>query len=168
MSNNNLFSAREPIITILRKDPQAMAYIKGSYAYTSVFGTVRFYQTEGGVLVYAQIKGLPDSASPCRGRIFGFHIHEGTACSGNTSDPFADAMTHFNPCGCDHPYHAGDLPPLFGNDGFALSIFLTNRFSIDDVAGKAIIIHDQPDDFTTQPSGNSGTKIACGIIRMIS
>lgn len=77
----------------------------------------------------------------------------------------ADAMAHYNPGGCKHPYHADDLPPLFGNNGFVLSLFLTNRFSGDEVIGRTVIIHDQPDDFTTQPSGNSGTKTACGVIR---
>ena len=80
------------------------------------------------------------------------------------ADPFAGAMSHYNPKGCEHPYHAGDLPPLFGNGGSALSLFLTNRFSVREITGKTVIIHDRPDDFTTQPSGNSGTKIACGVI----
>ena len=74
-------------------------------------------------------------------------------------------MKHYNPHGCDHPYHAGDLPPLFETSGLALSAFLTDRFTVDEVIGRTVIIHDQPDDFTTQPSGNSGTKIACGVIR---
>lgn len=51
----------------------------------------------------------------------------------NIDDPFADAMSHYNPGRCEHPYHAGDLPPLFGNNGFALCAFLTDRFSIDEV-----------------------------------
>ena len=83
-------------------------------------------------------------------------------------DPLANAMSHYNPDGCVHPYHAGDLPPLFGNDGLALSLFLTNRFSVDEVIGRTVIIHDHPDDFVTQPSGNSGAKIACGVIRRIT
>ena len=80
-------------------------------------------------------------------------------------EAFADAMSHYNPMGCEHPYHAGDLPPLFGSNGSALLLFLTDRFSVKEVIGKTVIIHDRPDDFTTQPSGNSGTKIACGVIR---
>ena len=44
-------------------------------------------------------------------------------------------------------------------------IFLTERFNIDEIIGKTIIIHSNPDDFTTQPGGNSGTKIACGLIK---
>ena len=153
------------LFTVLRSRPQAAAAVAGSESYPDLSGTVRFYQTNEGVIVCAEISGLPNSELPCHDRIFGFHIHKGTDCSGNMDDPFADAMSHYNPNGCEHPYHAGDLPPLFGNNGFALCAFLTNRFSVSEVIGKTVIIHDHPDDFTTQPSGSSGTKIACGVIR---
>lgn len=152
------------LLSVLRGCPQAAARIAGSESYPDISGAVRFYQTNKGVVVWAEINGLPHSNLPCQERIFGFHIHKGTDCAGNMDDPFADAMSHYDPRGCEHPYHAGDLPPLFGNDGFALSLFFTNRFSINEVIGRTIIIHDHPDDFTTQPSGNSGTKIACGVI----
>ena len=52
----------------------------------------------------------------------------------------------------------------FGNNGYAYLSVFTSRFSIDDIISKVLIIHDMPDDFTTQPSGNAGTKIACGKI----
>lgn len=151
-------------LSALRGRPQAIAKVEGSGICPGISGTVRFYQTNRGVLVWAEISGLPRSAPPCRKEIFGFHIHQGTDCAGNRNDPFADAMSHYNPGGCEHPCHAGDLPPLFGNNGFAFSLFLTDRFSVKEVIGRTIIIHDRPDDFTTQPSGNSGTKIACGVI----
>lgn len=144
--------------------PQAIAEITGSAAYPDITGTVQFFATDAGVVVYAAIEGLPAAQDACHGRIFGFHIHEGTACSGSADDSFADAMSHYNPSHCAHPYHAGDLPPLFGCGDLALSLFLTDRFTVREVTGKAIIIHESPDDFTSQPSGNSGTKIACGII----
>ena len=154
------------LLPVLRGRPQAEAELSGSAAYPGISGIVRFYQTRAGVIVYAEVDGLPSSpGTPCGGRIFGFHIHEGTSCGGNMTDPFADVMAHYNPDGCPHPFHAGDMPPLFGNDGFVLTLFLTNRFSISEIIGRAVIIHDSPDDFTLQPSGNSGTKIACGIIR---
>lgn len=89
----------------------------------------------------------------------------GTSCTGNLNDEFANAKTHYNPQNCPHPYHAGDLPPLIENNGYSyMSVFL-NKFKVKDIIGKVIIIHDMPDDFTTQPSGNSGTKIACGEIK---
>lgn len=154
-------------LSVLRGRPQAAASIAGSKDYPGVSGTVRLYQTNSGVIVLAEASGLPQSDILCQEPVFGFHIHEGTDCGGNRNDPLADAMSHYNPNGCGHPYHAGDLPPLFGSDGRALSLFLTNRFSIDEVIGRTVIIHGHPDDFTTQPSGNSGTKIACGVIRRI-
>lgn len=157
--------SRAALLSTLRGRAQAAAGITGSEDYPGISGAVRFYQTNEGVIVFAEVSGLPKANVPCRERVFGFHIHEGTDCGGGMDDPFADAMSHYNPNGCEHPHHAGDLPPLFGNHGLALSVFLTNRFSVDEVIGRTVIIHDRPDDFTTQPSGNSGTKIACGVIQ---
>ena len=153
------------LISILRRQPQAAADIAGSMDYPGISGTVRFYQTDAGTIVLAEVSGLPRSDDPCHGRVFGFHIHEGACCSGDMDDPFSDAMAHYDSGHCEHPYHAGDLPPLFGNDGVALSLFLTDRFSVDEAIGRTVIIHDRPDDFTTQPSGGAGTKIACGTVR---
>lgn len=107
---------------------------------------------------------MPQSKTDCKGNFFGFHIHNGTSCTGNINDEFADAGTHYNPTNCSHPYHAGDLPPLLENNGKAYMTVLINKFKIKDIIGKVVIIHDSPDDFTTQPSGNSGKKIACGKI----
>ena len=152
-------------MTAMDHSPQATAQISGSPAYPSIKGIVRFYQTELGVLVVADIAGLPMSNNVCDSPIFAFHIHSGTSCTGTPEDPFAAAMAHYNPDNCPHPYHAGDMPPLFGNDGFAFGAFVTDRFAVDEIVGRTVIIHDKPDDFTSQPSGNSGTKIACGVIR---
>ena len=148
----------------IRKRPYAFARIKGSTAYPDISGIVYFYKTRTGVLVSLQLQGLPESDDICKKPVFAVHIHSGGSCTGNDTDPFSDAMTHYNPDNCPHPYHAGDMPPLFGADGLGFFTFLTNRFSFDEIIGKTIIIHDSPDDFTTQPSGNSGTKIACGVI----
>ncbi len=103
----------------------------------------------------------------CGGRVFGFHIHSGSSCTGNASDPFADTLAHYDTANCQHPYHAGDMPPLFGNNGNAFSVFLTNRFNIGEIIGRTVVIHALPDDFKTQPSGGSGTKIACGVIMRV-
>lgn len=156
------------LLPVLRGRAQAVASVTGSGDYPGLSGVVRFYQTSEGVIVYAEISGLPHGSPPCHGHVFGFHIHKGTGCGGSMDDPFAGAMSHFDLNGCGHPYHAGDMPPLFENDGLAVCAFLTNRFSIGEVIGRTVIIHDHPDDFTTQPSGNSGTKIACGVIRRIT
>lgn len=155
------------IISLLRQKPQAMAQIKGSSSYPDINGEVYFYQTKFGVIAAAIVSGLPKGTNRCHKPVLGFHIHEGSSCSGNSSDPFSDTMTHYNPEKCPHPYHAGDMPPLFCSNGFAFSAFLTDRFSVKEIVGKTVIIHSAPDDFTTQPSGNSGTKIACGEIKVI-
>lgn len=153
------------LLVVLRRRPQAWARMMGSDTYPEIQGRVEFFQTNKGVIVSANIAGLPQTKDPCKPPIFGFHIHSGARCAGNSEDPFADAGMHDNPGGCSHPYHAGDLPPLFGAGGNAVAVFLTDRFDVKDIIGKTVIIHASPDDFTTQPSGNSGMKIACGEIR---
>lgn len=152
-------------LSVLRSRPRAEAEVSGSESYPDISGVVRFYQVNKGVIVYAEISGLPHSKVSCDDRIFGFHIHEGNSCSGNAEDPFAGTMSHYDTGNCEHPHHSGDMPPLFGNDGLAIMMFFTNRFSIEEIIGRTVVIHDMPDDFKTQPSGNSGKKIACGVIK---
>lgn len=151
-----------------RQRPNAAASVRGSDRFPGINGTVRFFQTTYGVLVTAEIFGLPAPEGACKSPVFAFHIHSGESCTGNSSDPFADAMAHYNPGGCMHPQHAGDMPPLFGNGGYAFQMFLTQRFSVNEIIGKTVIIHSNPDDFKTQPSGDSGEKIACGQIAAFS
>lgn len=91
----------------------------------------------------------------------------GDSCSGNSNDEFVDTKMHYNPTNCPHLCHAGDLPPLIENNGYSYMRIFVNKFNLNDIIGKVVIIHDMPDDFASQPSGNSGTKIACGkIIRL--
>lgn len=143
--------------------PLAVAHV-GGQGQSGPTGILNFYQAEDGILVTADIRRLPyHSESDGRG-IFALHIHEGSSCAG---PDFADTKGHFNPGGYDHPWHAGDLPPLFSCNGHAFLAVLTNRFRIRDILGRTVVIHSQQDDFTSQPSGNSGSKIACGIIRPI-
>ncbi len=137
----------------------ACAYLKGSDRYPDICGKVSFRQLAKGVLVTAEIFNLPEDKS-----IFAFHIHQGNQCTGSNDNPFSDADGHFNPEKVSHPYHSGDLPPLFGNNGYAYMSVLSDRFSLNDIIGKTIIIHIGTDDFTSQPAGNSGEKIACGKI----
>lgn len=150
--------------SVFRRNADARAYIKGSCKYPNITGTVRFYQLCGCVMVAAEIDGLPAGEKPCGEPIFAFHIHEGKECSGNKDDRFANAKGHYNPDDCPHPYHAGDMPPLFGVNGRAFLAFVTDRFKVNDILGRAVIIHKMDDDFHTQPSGNAGEKIACGIV----
>ncbi len=135
----------------------ASATIRGGNQTPSIFGKVNFHQRQNYVLVTANIKGLPETTSG----FFGFHIHEGENCTGTD---FANTLNHYNPENSPHPTHAGDLPPLMYCDGNACLSFITNRFCVKDIIGRTIVIHDMPDDFNSQPSGNAGKKIACGVV----
>jgi Cu-Zn family superoxide dismutase len=164
MLHSRIRTKRDASSDPIKKSPAARAEVSGSNEYPAISGTVSFYREKEGVLVVADIRGLPHGGLPCASRVFGFHIHEGTSCTGTPEDPFSHALGHYNPQSCDHPPHAGDLPPLFGNNGYAFSSVLTDRFTIEEIIGKTVIIHARPDDFTTQPAGNSGERIACGRI----
>ena len=164
MNNNMYFSELQILWKLFSEIPTATAHIRGSRDYPDIKGIAQFYQTPQGVLIATELMQLPTGKNACEKGIYAVHIHEGVECSGNEADPFAMAGTHYNPNGCKHPYHAGDMPPLFENDGYALTVFLTNRFQVSDVLGKTVIVHDKRDDFTSQPSGDSGRKIACGKI----
>ena len=152
-----------------RHHPDAYCRIKGSMQYAGVEGMVFFYEVEDGILIEADVRELPmPNKISCNQPIFGFHIHAGESCEGTKQDPFKDALGHFNPDNCPHPYHAGDLPPLFANkEGMAMMSVVDDQFTLKEVIGKVMIIHAQPDDFHTQPSGNSGLMIACGKIMCI-
>ena len=157
-------ASRPRLLSVLGRRPRAAAVIAGDGDHPELRGVARFYPVREGVVVFVEVGGLPRGDGPCGGRVFGLHIHAGGDCAGAD---FPHVMSHYDPGGCPHPGHAGDLPPLFGCDGRALSVFLTDRFTVDEVLGRMVILHDSPDDFTTQPSGNSGTKIVCGVIRQV-
>lgn len=134
----------------------AKADIKGGKKYPNINGEVFFKETKLGILITVKINGLPTSNTNCKGRFFGFHIHEGISCSGNSEDEFANSKSHYNPTNCPHPFHSGDLPPLIENNGFAYMSFLVNKFTVKEIIGKVVIIHDLPDDFTTRAKWKFG------------
>lgn len=142
----------------------AYANIKGSVNYPNINGKVKFVQKSNGVLVTAELFNLPTTDN--LNEIYGFHIHRGNECTGNEQDPFKNSSSHFSKEELPHPYHSGDMPPLFGNNGYAYLSFFTNRFALNDIIGRVVIVHSHPDDFHTDPSGNSGEKIACGKIHL--
>lgn len=138
--------------------PKAIAHIRGSDMYPGIRGTLKLFFKKEGVLVVVRVQGLPETAT----NFFALHIHEGDNCQGGN---FPNTGSHYNPQGLPHPRHAGDLPPLLSCGGKAYLSVLTDRFKIQEVIGRTVIIHSAPDDFATQPSGNAGSKIACGVIR---
>ena len=152
---------------IKKGSPEAFAWIRGNADHPELNGIIRFFSVSiGGVLVNAEIFGLPDEAEQeaendsVVSHFYAMHIHEIGDCTG----AFEKTGMHYNPKGEAHPYHAGDMLPLLSNDGYAWLAFYDDRISIEEILGKAVIIHGSRDDFTTQPSGDAGTKIGCGVI----
>lgn len=158
----------------------AVANMKGSTQFQQIRGKVSFYALPSGTLVLTQLSNLPqpmesvgmeENKPQCMSPFLGIHIHEGGSCTpisdreGMTA--FADAGGHLNPFDCPHPAHLGDLPPLLVDRGNALSAIVTSRFTVGQLIGHTVIVHRMPDDFHTQPSGDSGARIACGLIRRV-
>ena len=138
--------------------PDAVAYVRGGADAPNINGQVRFYQEPRSVRVEVDIAGLPKDSET---GFFGFHIHEGNSCA---AAGFPQTGNHYNPDSTTHPRHAGDLPPLLMQQGRAEMTVRTDRFRVQDIIGRTVVIHSNPDDFNTQPAGNTGTKIACGVI----
>jgi Cu-Zn family superoxide dismutase len=132
----------------------------------SVAGTVSFRQQGDRLLVVARVHGLKPN------REHGFHVHEKGDCS---SGDATSAGAHMNPDGHPHgpqsgSHHAGDMPALKADaSGTAVSRFeLKGELQgagASAYLGKAIIVHADPDDYVTQPTGNSGARVACGVIQ---
>ena len=129
-------------------------------------GTVRFVQSGDKVQVSGEIRGLKPGAE------HGFHVHEKGDCS---SGDGMSAGGHFNPSGAPHgrhdgaAHHAGDLQSLRADgSGVARFSFDTTAIRVgsgpNDVVGRGLIVHRDPDDFTTQPTGNSGPRLACAVV----
>ena len=108
----------------------------------------------------AEVFGLPNIRIPQSSDFYAMHIHAGESCEKG----FTLTDGHYNPTGRLHPAHAGDLVPLLGNQGYAWTAFYDKRFTISDIMGKTVVIHRFPDDFFSQPAGNSGAQIGCGVI----
>lgn len=147
----------------------ARALLQGGPLAPGLTGSVTFKDVPGGTLVVAEVRGLPPY-QPAQGNRqpigpHGFHIHECGNCSvGDPLNPFLAAGGHWNPDHQPHGNHAGDFPVLFSHDGYALMAFFTNRFKPADVVGRSVIIHQNPDDYRSQPAGNAGKRLACGLI----
>ncbi len=136
---------------------------------SSINGTLQLAATSDGVQITGTIAGLAPNTE------HGFHIHETGDCS---TLGFATAGGHFNPDAAPHGdpimgtmHHLGDIPELksdgSGNATVNASIAgVTLRDAgPHDLLGKAFIVHAKRDDYSTQPSGDSGDRIACGVIR---
>ncbi len=149
------------------------AYVNGGPLAPEISGLVLFEPVTGGTQVFATFYGLPEyqrarNESAPVGPL-GFHLHEYGDCSlGNPDSPFEGAGGHWNPTNEPHGNHAGDFPVIFSYDGYSNISFFTNRFMPEEIVGKAVIIHQNPDDYRSQPAGNAGKRLACGLVGYIS
>jgi Cu-Zn family superoxide dismutase len=132
----------------------------------TVAGTVSFKEDGGRIQVLARLTGLAPGAH-------GFHVHEKGDC---TAPDAMSAGGHFNPDNQAHghpqkgPHHAGDMLMLVA-DTSGKADLLTELTGVPvsgatGIVGKAVIVHAAPDDYTTQPTGNSGARVACGVITL--
>jgi Cu-Zn family superoxide dismutase len=131
-------------------------------------GTVDLTQTPAGVMLRLSLKGLPGGERA-------FHIH----AAGRCEPPFTTAGGHFNPAGQKHgllvgPGHAGDMPNLHIPDNGVLVVEILNAAvtlekgkpnSLFQSDGTSIVIHAGKDDYKSDPAGNAGDRIACGVIQ---
>lgn len=147
--------------------PMASATLSPTTSASTAAGTVDFKQlADGSVEVSVNLTGVPPG-------VHGFHVHE----KGDCGDAGNAAGGHFNPTAAAHgapstdPHHAGD----FGNvtadaDGKVNTRFTTRSITVGEGAssavGHAVILHANPDDLQTQPTGNAGGRIACGVVQM--
>jgi superoxide dismutase, Cu-Zn family len=136
---------------------------------SQVSGTVKFFQHGSRVTVVADVRGLQPNSS------HGFHIHEKGDC---TPPDFTSAGGHFNPG--NHPHsgpdnrerHAGDLGNLeTGASGRGYKRLVVDNITLGEgsnsVIGRGVIVHAKMDDLKTQPTGDAGGRIACGVITRV-
>jgi Cu-Zn family superoxide dismutase len=132
---------------------------------SAVSGTVTFTQQDEGVLVFAMISGLAPGPH-------GFHIHENGDCSAPDG---SSAGAHFNPTGMQHggpdggERHAGDMGNIVADQGGGANYEqivtgITLAAGINSIVGRSVVVHADPDDMASQPAGNAGARLACGVI----
>ena len=129
-------------------------------------GTATLSESMGMVHIQLDLKGL-------KAGDHALHVHGTAKCEG---PGFTTAGGHFNPAGAGHgrhghgTHHAGDLPSLVADaQGVARLQFESSTISVEgsanSVVGRGLIVHRDPDDYTTQPTGNAGPRLACAVIR---
>jgi len=150
---------------MMSSGPSAVARLEPTKG-NSTAGTVEFHQRGNKLQVVANVTGLAPNQE------HGFHVHEKGDCSSG------DGMStggHFDPDGKPHgpqnaPHHAGDMPSLKADaSGNAKATFALDDVTVapgaKSVVGRGLIVHKDPDDYKTQPTGNAGARIACAVIR---
>jgi superoxide dismutase, Cu-Zn family len=149
-------------------EPQGGAPMALVNANGQSIGSVRAWQTAGGVSFHIEASGLPHG-------VHGVHVHAVGRCDG---PDFAGAGPHWNPAGKKHGMnnpegpHAGDMPnvEVAANGVLGTTVVLpgASMASLLDADGAALVVHAGPDDYLTDPSGNSGARIACAVIQPVA
>ncbi|WP_411833575.1 superoxide dismutase family protein [Pseudoxanthomonas mexicana] len=132
-----------------------------------VSGKVTLTPMGNGVHITGEVGGLPPNSQ------HGFHVHEKGDCSAADA---SSAGAHFNPFNTAHgkaasgPHHAGDMDNIVSDaqgvakiNAHAVGVTLGGG-AANDIAGRGLIVHAAPDDYRTQPTGNAGARLACGVI----
>jgi Cu-Zn family superoxide dismutase len=159
MANPKTVSLEEPVLL------SATAEIQPTKGYTA-HGTVTFIQATGGVHVTVELQGLEPGKH-------GFHIHENGDCSAPDA---SSAGGHYNPTGQPHgarldaERHVGDLGNVIADSaGDVMTDFIDSVITLEgeySIVGHAVIVHANADDLTSQPSGNAGPRVGCGVIEL--
>ncbi|MGE8287893.1 MAG: superoxide dismutase family protein [Stenotrophomonas sp.] len=135
-----------------------------------VSGRLALVPEAGGVHITGVVGGLP------RGRPSAFHVHEKGDCSAVDA---SSAGGHFNPTAQAHgragagAHHAGDMDNLLANAEGVANVDVHLRGvtlgggAVNDIAGRALVVHAAPDDYRSQPAGNAGARVACAVIRVV-
>jgi len=153
----------------MSKGPYAEAQLQAAPG-GKAWGRVTFHETDGKTFIRADVNGLAPNQQ------FGFHVHEKGDCS---APDFMSAGGHFNPDAKPHgdhktaQAHAGDMPNLSSNgEGVAVLSYNSGVLTVAQgprsVVGRAVVVHASPDDYKSQPAGNAGARIACGVVKQVS
>jgi Cu-Zn family superoxide dismutase len=152
--------------TALAKDPKAIAKLE-SRSGSKVTGSATFTQHDGKVSMKVVVQGLTPGTHA-------IHLHDKGDCSAPDA---ASAGGHWNPSTEDHgkwghsPFHHGDIGNLVADAKGKAELHLESELwtigdgKPSDILGHAVIVHANEDDFTTQPTGNAGGRVACGVIQ---
>lgn len=143
---------------VLNDNIYLVANIKGDISSPNLNGIAYFKPFKDGVMVEVEVFNLPGYKSY---ELFPIHIHDGENCDLSSLGTFMKVGEHYNPTNANHPYHAGDMPVLFSNSGYAYMKFYTTRFKIYDIEGKLVIIHEAIENENIKTFGK---KIGCGKI----
>src|SRR5690606_18183626 len=159
-------AAQPAAVSTAQEASVALASASGS----RVSGKLSLVPMAGGVHVRGEVGGLAPNGQ------FGFHVHEKGDCSAADA---TSAGSHFNPAGAQHgragsgAHHGGDMDNLASN---AEGVAVVDRHlhgvtlgggAANDIAGRAVIVHADADDYHSQPTGNAGARVACGVIKVV-